>query len=84
MFGMEKSKQNKGEKKGEFLFDMEKELHDVAKQKEHAKHIEERVHRIKELLRSGKKKEEFDDLGTLLNGYHAMAVVFGKAAAPKK
>ena len=84
MFGMEKQK-----KKGEapFLFDLEVELKDPEKQKEYAKRIEERVNKIKDLLRKGSKKEEYDYLGVLLNGYHALAVVLGRAsqaAAPPR
>ena len=77
MFGMEKQK-----KKGSapFLFDLEKELKDPDKQKEYAKRIEEKVGKIKELLRKGSKKEEYDYLGVLLNGYHALAVVLGRAS----
>jgi len=63
-----------------FLFDLEKELKDIDKQKEYAKRIEERVGKIKELLRKGSKKEEYDFLGVLLNGYHALAVVLGRAS----
>lgn len=77
MFGMEKQK-----KKGQapFLFDLELELKDADKQKEYAKRIEERVSKIKEFLRKGSKKEEYDYLGILLNGYHALAVVLGRAS----
>jgi hypothetical protein len=76
MFGMEKQK-----KKGAppFLFDLEVELKDPEKQKDYAKRIEERVGKIKDLLRKGSKKEEYDQLGILLNGYHALAVVLGRA-----
>ena len=75
MFGM-------GTKKGKevFLFDLEKELKDASKQKEYAKRIEKRIAQIKELLRKGSKKEEFDHLGVLLNGYHALAIVLGRVA----
>lgn len=77
MFGMEKQK-----KKGAapFLFDLEKELKDPDKQREYAKRIEERVGKIKEFLRKGSKKEEYDYLGLLLNGYHALAVVLGRVS----
>lgn len=76
MFGMEKKKKGKDI----FLFDLEKELKDPTKQKEYAKRIEGRILKIKELLRKGSKKEEFDHLGILLNGYHALAIVLGRAA----
>lgn len=77
MFGMEKQK-----KKGlaPFVFDIEKDLSDIEKQKEYAKRIEERITRIKEALRKGSKKEEFEHLGVLLNGYHALAIILGRAS----
>jgi len=67
MFGMEKQK-----KKGPmpFLFDLEKELKDFEKQKEYAKRIEERVGRIKDALRKGSKKEDYDCLG-----YYSTAIM---------
>lgn len=82
MFGMEK-KESKTQQK--FLFDIEKDLASDEKRKELAKRIETRIHRIKEILRTGSKKEDFDHLGILLNGYHALAIVLGRACqAPKK
>jgi len=63
-----------------FLFDVEKELQNKDKQVEYAKRIEKKVLYIKDLLRKGSKKDEFDHLGVLLNGYHALAVVLGRAA----
>ncbi len=77
MFGMEKQK-----KKGAapFLFDLEKELKDFEKQKEYAKRIEERVAKVKDALRKGSKKEDYDHLGILLNGYHALAMIMGRVA----
>lgn len=77
MFGMEKSK--KKEKEKPFLFDLEVELKDKDKAREYAKRIEDRINTIKNLLRQGGKKEEYDHLGILLNGYHALAVVLGRA-----
>jgi hypothetical protein len=76
MFGMEGKKKSKAV----FLFDLEKELQEKTKQKEYAKRIEKRVLRIKDLLRTGSKKEEFNNLGVLLNGYHALAIVLSRAA----
>jgi hypothetical protein len=76
MFGMETKKKAKAA----FQFDLEKELEEKPKQKEYAKRIEKRVLKIKELLRTGSKKEEFNKLGVLLNGYHALAIVLGRAA----
>jgi len=77
MFGMGDKKKKDKEV---FLFDVEKELQNKDKQVEYAKRIEKKVLYIKDLLRKGSKKDEFDHLGVLLNGYHALAVVLGRAA----
>jgi hypothetical protein len=81
MFGMEKQKKKGPEQS--FQFDLELELKDKDKAREYAKRIEDRVNKIKELLRKGSKKEEYDHLGVLLNGYHALAVVLGRASQQK-
>ena len=85
MFGMEKDKEKKT-KKGIslFEFDLEKDLAEMEKQKEHARHIQERITQIKYVLRKGSKKEEYDQLGILLNGYHALAVVLGRVVKQNK
>ena len=70
----------KGKAKEPFLFDIEKELKDAAKRKEYAKRIEVQINKIKEALRKGSKKEDYDHLGILLNGYHALTLVLGRAA----
>lgn len=77
MFGMEKPKK---EEKSTFLFDLEKDLRDETKRKELASRIESRILRIKELLRKGSKKEDYDKLAVLLNGYHSMAIVLSRAS----
>jgi hypothetical protein len=81
MFGMEK----KPKELKSFVFDLEKELSSEERRRELAKRIESRIHRIKDILHKGSKKEEFDQLGILLNGYHALAIVLGRATQePKK
>jgi hypothetical protein len=82
MFGME----NKPAKETKaFLFDLEKDLSKEERRMELAKRIETRIRRIRELLHSGAKKEQFEQLGVLLNGYHALAIVLGRATQePKK
>ena len=81
MFGMEKKA--KGE--AGFVFDLEKELEGEEKRRELAYRIQTRIHKIKEILHKGSKKEEFEQLGVLLNGYHALAIVLGRASQePKK
>ena len=81
MFGMEK----KPKEAKSFVFDLEKELASEERRRELAKRIEVRIHRIKDILHKGSKKEKFDQLGVLLNGYHALAIVLGRAIQePKK
>ena len=81
MFGMEK----KPKEMKSFVFDLEKELSSEERRRELAKKLESRIQRIKDVLHKGSKKEEFDQLGILLNGYHALAIVLGRATQePKK
>lgn len=77
MFGMEKKVSGE---KSPFLFDLEKELKDEVRRKELAARIESRILRIKELLRKGSRKEDFDKLALLLNGYHSLAIVLSRAS----
>jgi len=77
MFGMEKQKDKN---KSLFQFDIERELISADRRKELAKLIETRMLRIKEILRSGSKKEIYEQLGVLLNGYHALTCVLGRAS----
>jgi len=80
MFGMEK-KPKEGKT---FTFDLEKEIKNMDRQKELATRIGDRIQKIKDLLHKGSKKEEFDQLGVLLNGYHALAIVLGRATQEPK
>lgn len=76
MFGIEKEKK---EKAPAFLFDLEKELENSDKRKEYVERISKRIVTIKNKLHTGSKKEVFDKLGILLNGYHALTVVLARA-----
>jgi hypothetical protein len=80
MFGMEK----KPKETMTFVFDLEKELENPDRRRELAQQIQSRVQRIKDILHKGSKKEEFDQLGILLNGYHALAIVLGRATQGSK
>jgi len=81
MFGMEKKpKENKA-----FIFDIEKSLANEKDRSEIAKRIEVRIRKIRDLLHTGSSKETFEKLGVMLNGYHALAIVLGRASQePKK
>lgn len=75
MFGLENQKKDK---KLAFIFDLEKDLNNNTFSTELKKRIETRVQWIKEALRSGDEKLEFEKLGILLHGYAALVKVFGR------
>jgi len=81
MFGMEKKPKSEAKV---FLFDLEKELVREEYRMELAKKLEMRIRKIKELLHQGAKKEDYEQLGVLLNGYHALAIVLGRATQEPK
>jgi len=76
MFGLEKQK--KKTKLEEFVFDLEKELKIGKKHRELKKKVEERIQSIKELLRTGENKDEFDQYGVLLHGYTSLMKVIAR------
>lgn len=59
----------------EFVFDLEKELEDLARYKEIVETTQQRSNYIKELMRKGDKKESFAKLVTILQGYVALLKV---------
>lgn len=78
MFGLE---DKKGRDEKVALFDLEVELKSPKKRKEVLTKIEERITQIKSLLRSGQDKEEFDEIGVILQGYTALLKVVGRFGA---
>lgn len=81
MFGLENQKKKK--KIEEFVFDLEQDLKVEKKHKELKQKVEDRVQEIKEVLRSGENKEEFDKFGTLLHGYTSLLKVMARFNAAK-
>lgn len=81
MFGLENQKKQKNTE--EFVFDLEKDLKNNKTQTELKKKMEARIQQIKEVLRSGENKEDFDKLGALLHGYTSMLKVIARFS-PKK
>lgn len=81
MFGLENQK--KKNKEDEFLFDLEEEVKVRSKYNELKKKLEDRVQQIKGILRSGEAKEDFDQFGSLLQGYTALQKVMGRMT-PKR
>jgi negative regulator of replication initiation len=77
MFGLDSGSKTK--KPGEELtFELEKELMNFQKHREILKRIEQRIHKIKDLLRTGEYSQEFAKLGALLQGYIALLKVMSR------
>lgn len=75
MFGLEDQKKKKTE---EFTFDLEKDLKAPKKNQELKKQLEAKIQRLKEVLRGGENKEEFDKFGVLLHGYTSLLKVMSR------
>lgn len=82
MFGLEGSKKKKVAE--EFFFELEKDLKDPKKARELKEKIEGRIQKIKEALRTGDDKEEYDRFGLLLLGYNSLLKVMSRFGAKKK
>lgn len=76
MFGLENQKKKK--KYEVFVFDLEKEFKTPKRNSEIKKSVEGKVQKVKELLRDGENKEDYDNLGTLLYGYTAVLKVMSR------
>lgn len=76
MFGLENQKKKK--KLEPFVFELEKELKTAKKHREIKSEIEGKVQKLKELLREGENKEDYDSLGALLYGYTALLKVISR------
>lgn len=79
MFGLENQKKKK--KNEDFIFDLEKTLQSSNAHRGLIQKIEERVQKIKEVLRGGGSQEEFDQFGVLLHGYTALLKVISRIKA---
>jgi DNA-binding transcriptional regulator GbsR (MarR family) len=81
MFGLEGQKKKKPTQ--DFVFELEKELKDPQKHKELQQHVEGRIQKIKDSLRSGDDQDEFNRFGLLLQGYQSLLKVMSRLL-PKK
>lgn len=81
MFGLENQKKKKKEE--EFAFELETELKDGKRHKELKAKIEDRIQAIKEVLRVGDSKDDFDKYGALLHGYTSLLKVMARFTAAK-
>lgn len=76
MFGREKKKQAVPE----WEFDLEKQMSNVTEQRSFRLKTDERIQKLKSLLRQGTEKQAFDDAQTLLHGYLAAQKVLARIA----
>lgn len=79
MFGLESQKKKK--KVEEFVFELEKEFKNPKIQQEVKAKVEKRIQKIKEILRGGDNKEEFDRFGVILHGYTSVLKVMARVVA---
>ncbi|NGX46070.1 MAG: hypothetical protein K940chlam2_01252 [Chlamydiae bacterium] len=78
MYGLEKKPS------GPFEFDLEIDLKkDPKKTKELNKSVDERMGKLKTLLRQGAENDDFDDYGVLLHGYAALQRVLKRVSEKK-
>ncbi|MBT13073.1 MAG: needle chaperone SctE [Oceanospirillaceae bacterium] len=75
MFGL--GDKNKNEQ-DDTVFDLEKDLQNSNERREIQQQIKTRMLEIKNLLRGGLDKSEFNDLGHVLHGYAALLKVVAR------
>lgn len=76
MFGLQGDK-SKGK---EFVFDLEAEIKDPSKGRNLKEEASQRVKEVKDILRNGKNKEQFNKLGVLLHGYTSLQKVMARVS----
>lgn len=72
MFGLEDRKKGKGKRPPEEIYDLEVDIANPTKCKELKERVEQRIQDLKQTLRSGEQKEEFEQYGVLLHAYAAL------------
>ncbi len=80
MFGLENQKKQPFQ---EFSFELEKELKNPTDHQKYKELVEKRIQKIKEILRSGQMREEFDVFGILLHGYTSLLKVMARVKTKK-
>jgi len=73
MFGL-----GKGNKDEEFEFDFEVDLKDGSLGRKMKENVAQKTKEVKNILRSGQNKEEFDKFGILLHGYTSLQKVMAR------
>lgn len=77
MFGLEDQKKKKA---ADFVFELETDFKNSRRRAEIKKHVETKVQKIKDVLRGGENKDEFDKFGLLLHGYTSLLKVMARSA----
>ncbi|NGX30802.1 MAG: hypothetical protein K940chlam8_00153 [Chlamydiae bacterium] len=84
MFGYEQNKENKPNSLAYYGFELEDKIEkDEGYTKVLAKQIDDRILQIKDFLRRGATKEDFDNLAIVLNAYIAFQKVIKRVEAQK-
>lgn len=81
MFGLEEHRGKKGEE--EFIFELEREMLEDEKYKDLLISVEAKLQKIKEALRTGEEKENFERLGRVLHGYTSLMKVMNRCRVKK-
>lgn len=76
MFGLEDQKKKK--QSNEFTFDLEKDLLNAKKQKDIRGQIEKKLMRVKDALKKGTEKLDFDRIGVILQGYASLLKIIDR------
>lgn len=76
MFGLEDQKKKK--KTEEFVFELEKNLNNLKKHKEIKAQVEKRLFGIRDVLKEGTEKLDFDKIGVILHGYASLMKVIAR------
>lgn len=82
MFGLEGKKELKPSEKLDF--DLEFDLLDAEKKKKLMELINDRINKIKDLLRKGVSQEDVNVLGIIFNGYNSLLKVISRPMPKNK
>lgn len=83
MFGLEDRKRGKTQKTIEETYDLEVEIADPTKCKVLRERVEKRIQDLKQTLRAGENKEEYEQYGVLLHGYAALHRLISRLSRKK-
>jgi hypothetical protein len=81
MFGLEDDKKSKNKDKEKSVFALEQDIKDSNKYHQIKQGVEEKVQKLKNVLKSGEAKEDFSKFGTLLHGYTSLLKVMARCLA---